>query len=131
MQIRGVELILQFCLNLERSRAWYEDVLGVKAVAYGGGLFWLGNRVVHLAQAAPDTCRGGTGVYVYVDDMDAVCQELRARGYRFNEAPYDIPVGRLVTLTGPSTCAPSRSIASTATRAPAVPWAPSRRRRSA
>jgi predicted enzyme related to lactoylglutathione lyase len=101
MQIRGVELILQFCVDLERSRAWYEDFLGVKAVAYGGGLFWLGGTAVHLAQAAPGTGRGGTGVYFHVDDVDAAYQELRARGYAFNEAPYDIPVGRLVTLNDP------------------------------
>jgi predicted enzyme related to lactoylglutathione lyase len=40
-------------------------------------------------------------VYIHVADVDAAYQELTARGYRFNEAPYDIPVGRLVTLTDP------------------------------
>ena len=26
---------------------------------------------------------------------------MTARGYRFNEEPYDVPVGRLVTLNDP------------------------------
>jgi hypothetical protein len=36
-----------------------------------------------------------------VDDVDAAYMELTARGYTFNEEPYDIPVGRLVTLNDP------------------------------
>ena len=101
MQIRSVEVILQFCVDLEQSRAWYEDFLGLKAIAYGAGLFALAGTPVHLAPAAPGTGRGGTGVYFHVDDVDAAYAELRARGYRFNEEPYDIPVGRLVTLNDP------------------------------
>ncbi len=101
MQISRVEVILQFCLDVEKAQAWYEDFLGVKAIAYGGGLFALEGTPVHLAPAVPGTGRGGTGVYFHVDDVDAAYQELRARGYQFNEAPYDIPVGRLVTLHDP------------------------------
>ena len=101
MKISSVEVIVQFCLDMERSKAWYEDFLGVEAVAYGGGLFALTGTALHLAPGAPGTGRGGTGVYFHVDDVDAAYQELTARGYRFNEAPYDIPVGRLVTLNDP------------------------------
>ena len=45
---------------------------------------------------------GGTGVWFLVDDVDAAFKELRGRGYQFNEeAPFDIPPGRLVTLNDP------------------------------
>jgi predicted enzyme related to lactoylglutathione lyase len=101
LQINGVEVIVQFCLDIEKSKAWYEDFLGVAAIAYGGGLFALGGTALHLAPGAPGTGRGGTGVYFHVADVDAAYKELTARGYTFNEEPYDIPVGRLVTLNDP------------------------------
>ena len=101
MKISSVEVIVQFCRDMEQSKAWYEDFLGVAAVAYGGGLFALAGTALHLAPGAPGTGRGGTGVYFHVDDVDAAYKELTARGYRFNEEPYDIPVGRLVTLNDP------------------------------
>jgi catechol 2,3-dioxygenase-like lactoylglutathione lyase family enzyme len=101
MKITGVEIVIQFCLDVEKSRAWYEDFLGLKSIAYGGGLFALNGTPLHLAPAASGTGRGGTGVYFHVDDVDAAYRELRARGYIFNEEPYDIPVGRLVTLNDP------------------------------
>ncbi len=101
MKIGSVEVIVQFCLDIEKSRAWYEDFLGLKAIAYGAGLFALVGTPLHLAPATPGTGRGGTGVYFHVEDVDSAYQELTARGYTFNEEPYDIPVGRLVTINDP------------------------------
>jgi catechol 2,3-dioxygenase-like lactoylglutathione lyase family enzyme len=101
MRINSVEIVIQFCLDVEKSRAWYEDFLGMKAVDYGSGLFALSGTPLHLAPGALGTGRGGTGVYFHVEDVDAAYQELTARGYTFNERPYDIPVGRLVTLNDP------------------------------
>jgi predicted enzyme related to lactoylglutathione lyase len=37
----------------------------------------------------------------HVAGVDEAYHELTARGYRFNEEPYDVPVGRLVTLNDP------------------------------
>jgi predicted enzyme related to lactoylglutathione lyase len=101
IKMSHVEIILQFCLDMERSKNWYEDFLGLKAVAYGGGLFVFDGTTLHLAPGSPGTGRGGTGVYFHVEDVDAAYKELTARGYKFNEVPYDIPVGRLVTLNDP------------------------------
>ena len=33
--------------------------------------------------------------------LDLIGFKLTARGYRFNEEPYDVPVGRLVTINDP------------------------------
>jgi glyoxalase/bleomycin resistance protein/dioxygenase superfamily protein len=41
------------------------------------------------------------GGYFQVENVDEAYKGLTARGYRFNEEPYDIPVGRLVTLNDP------------------------------
>jgi hypothetical protein len=32
-------------------------------------------------------------VYFHVESVDQAYQELTAHGYRFNEEPYDVPVG--------------------------------------
>jgi predicted enzyme related to lactoylglutathione lyase len=50
---------------------------------------------------SPGTGRGGTGVYFEVDDVDQAYRERVARGYKFNEEPFDIPPGRLVTINDP------------------------------
>ena len=51
--------------------------------------------------AAPETGRGGTGVWFLVDDVDAAYRAKMAEGFTFNEPPFDIPPGRLVTLKDP------------------------------
>jgi hypothetical protein len=61
MQIRSVELILQFCLDVETSKARYEDFLGRNAIPYGAGLFALRGTALHLAPATPGTGRGARG----------------------------------------------------------------------
>ena len=102
LKIGGLEIIIQFCIDTEKSKAWYADFLGIEPIAYGAGLFALddGTRF-HLAPATPGTGRGGSAVYFYVPSVDEAYAELRGRGYAFNEEPYDIPVGRLVTLYDP------------------------------
>jgi hypothetical protein len=60
---------------------------------------WLAARL-ELLEAEKELTRR-TGVYFRVDDVDAAYKALSTRGYTFNEEPYDIPVGRLVTLNDP------------------------------
>jgi predicted enzyme related to lactoylglutathione lyase len=100
LKINRVEAILQFCADPEKSKAWYADFLGT--TPYAGPMFVLdGNTTLFLAPGSPGTGRGGTGVYFQVASVDAAYKELTARGYRFNEEPYDIPPGRLVTINDP------------------------------
>ncbi len=102
LKIGGLEVIVQFCIDPDRSRAWYADFLGIEPTSYGEGLFALGDGArLHLARAAPGTGRGGTGVYFHVPSVDEAYAELTGRGYEFNEEPYDVPVGRLVTINDP------------------------------
>ena len=59
LKIDGLEVIIQFCIDVQKSRAWYTDFLGIAPIAYGAGLFVLGdNTRLHLAPAAPGTGRG-------------------------------------------------------------------------
>src|SRR5262245_33404552 len=101
MKASGMEVVVQFCVDPEKSKAWYADFLGVETTQYPSPLFVLGGSTLLLAPGAPGTGRGGTGVYFHVESGDEAYQELTARGYRFNEEPYDVPVGRLVTLNDP------------------------------
>jgi predicted enzyme related to lactoylglutathione lyase len=101
MQVSGIEVVVQFCVDPEQAKAWYADFLGVETTPYPSPLFVLGGSTLLLAPGAPGTGRGGTGVYFTVESVDEAYKELTARGYRFNEAPYDVPVGRLVTLNDP------------------------------
>ena len=97
MKISGIEVVVQFCVDPEKSQAWYADFLGLETTKYPSPLFVLEGATLLLAPGAPGTGRGGTGVYFNVESVDEAYKELTARGYRFNEAPYDVPVGRLVT----------------------------------
>ena len=102
MQISRVEAILQFCVDPEKAKAWYRDLLGLETTDYDGPLFVLdGGTTLLLAPGAPGTGRGGTGIYFHVESVDESYKALKARGYTFNEEPYDIPPGRLVTLNDP------------------------------
>ena len=54
-----------------------------------------------LAPSAPGTGRGGSGVWFEVEDVDAAYAERTAEGFAFNEEPFDIPPGKLVTINDP------------------------------
>jgi predicted enzyme related to lactoylglutathione lyase len=101
MKVSGIEVVVQFCVDPEKSQAWYADFLGVETTPYPSPLFVLEGATLLLAPGVLGTGRGGTGVYFHVASVDEAYQELTARGYRFNEEPYDVPVGRLVTLNDP------------------------------
>ena len=103
MQVRRIETVLQWVSDPERSKAWYADFLGVEPTPYEGPYFKFSEHAyLILAQASPGTGRGGTGVWFEVEDVDAAFDELRERGYVFNEPePFDIPPGRLATLNDP------------------------------
>jgi predicted enzyme related to lactoylglutathione lyase len=101
MKVSGIEVVVQFCVDPAKSQAWYADFLGVETTQYPSPLFVLEGTALLLAPGVPGTGRGGTGVYFTVESVDEAYKELTARGYRFNEAPYDVPVGRLVTINDP------------------------------
>ena len=103
MRAQRIETVLQWVGDVEASRKWYADLLGIEPTPYDAPYFKFAEHAyLILGQASPGTGRGGTGVWFLVDDVDAAFKELRGRGYQFNEeAPFDIPPGRLVTLNDP------------------------------
>ena len=102
MQVRRIETVLQWVTDVDASTRWYADFLGLDVTDYEAPFFKFdANAYLILAPASPGTGRGGTGVWFEVEDVDAAHTELTGRGYAFNEEPFDIPPGCLVTINDP------------------------------
>ena len=103
MQARRLETVVQFCSDPEASARWHAEFFGVEATPDGGPYFCFeqGPGYVILAPAAAGTGRGGSGVWFEVESVDEAYAQRTAAGYAFNEEPFDIPPGRLVTIDDP------------------------------
>lgn len=102
-RVRRIETVFQWVDDIPAATEWYRRLLGVDPSPYEAPFFKFEEHCyLILGQAVPGTGRGGTGVWFEVDDVDARYEELRAEGFAFNEEPFDIPPGRLVTLNDPA-----------------------------
>jgi predicted enzyme related to lactoylglutathione lyase len=103
VQVKRLETVVQFCSDVARSTSWYSKLLGEQPTPYETTYFRFGSGSGYLilAPAAPGTVHGGSGVWFEVDDVDAAHAALVADGFAFNEAPFSIAPGRLVTLLDP------------------------------
>lgn len=102
MRARRIETVIQFVSDPEASSRWYARLLGVEPTPYEAPYFKFDEPpYLILAPGAPGTGRGGTGAWFLVDSVDETYRELQAAGFHFNEPPFDIPPGRLVTLGDP------------------------------
>lgn len=101
-RVRRIETVLQWVSDMPRATDWYARFLGIDPTPYEAPFFEFEEQCyLILGQAAEGTGRGGTGVWFEVDDVDARFAELQSEGFVFNESPFDIPPGRLVTLNDP------------------------------
>ncbi len=101
MKVRRLETVVQFVSDPERSKQWYAEFLGIAPTPYEGPYFkFQEHAYLILAPSAPGTGRGGSGVWFEVESVDEAYEQLKSR-YRFNDPPFDIPPGRLVTLNDP------------------------------
>lgn len=99
---RRIETVFQWASDPAVSTSWYTRLLGIEPTPYVAPFFRFGEHCyLIIGQAAPGTGRGGTGVWFEVENVDRSYAELRAEGFVFNEPPFDIPPGRLVTLNDP------------------------------
>jgi len=82
-----------------RSVEHYRDMLGFRVeFTYGEPTFYAGverdNVAIHLQAASETKRRPGHGaINVFVTGVDALYQELKARGARTTEEPADRPYG--------------------------------------
>lgn len=102
MLIAKIATVVQWCSDVEASKAWYTRLLGLPVTPYEGPYFRFDEGCyLILAPASAGTGRGGTGVWFEVADVEAAYREKLAGGFAFNEPPFAIPPGKLVTLNDP------------------------------
>lgn len=102
MSVRALATVVQFVSDPARAGEWYTRLLGVAPTPYGAPYFRFGEGAyLILAPSASGTGRGGTGVWFEVEDVEQAYRQLTADGFVFNEPPYAIPPGNLVTLFDP------------------------------
>ncbi len=102
MRARRLETVVQYVADPEASARWYAQVLGVEPTPYAAPYFQFGEHAyLILASATPGTGRGGSGVWFEVESVAETYRELLEAGFEFNETPYEIPPGQLVTLNDP------------------------------
>lgn len=115
--LRDLGAITLFVEDLPATAAFYRDVFELKRVHEDedSAVFDLGNTLINLLRSsaadelvAPGAvARSGTGsrfqLTVWVDDADAVCADLRARGVALQNGPVDRPWGqRTACFTDPA-----------------------------
>jgi catechol 2,3-dioxygenase-like lactoylglutathione lyase family enzyme len=78
-------------VDLQRARAFYAEKLGLEPSEErpGGLLYRLGECEFALFESAGRSTGSFTQLAFEVEDIEAVVEELRARGVRFEE--YDLP----------------------------------------
>jgi catechol 2,3-dioxygenase-like lactoylglutathione lyase family enzyme len=104
---KGVAAITLFVEDLDKARRFYREVFGVEVLVEDDAstAFRFGNTIVNLLKAtaadelvAPaavgDPDAGARLVFtIDVDDVDATCAELIARGVELLNGPVDRPWG--------------------------------------
>ena len=115
--LKGVGAITLFVEDLEQSKSFYANALGVDQVYEDedSAVFDFGNTIVNLLKIAaareliePGAVAGREAgsrfqLTIWVDDADAVCAELDGRGVTLLNGPMDRPWGqRTASFTDPS-----------------------------
>ena len=112
-----IDAITLFTEDLERSKAFYQDVFGLPVYFEDGNsaVFKLDNTLINLLKTAEahdliapaKVATAGAGsrsqFTIGVDDVDAVCAELARRGVHLLNGPLDRPWGiRTASFADPS-----------------------------
>ena len=103
LSLKGLGAITLFVEDLERSRRFYEDVFGLRPI-FGdesSAAFDFDNTIINLlsSQAAGELIEPGVvaapdagsrfQLTIWVEDADAACAELEARGVVLLNGPVD------------------------------------------
>ncbi len=92
--------VMVYVRDVPRALEFYEAKLGFRRIeSYGDGYARLespgGGTTMALHRAEPERDRGSDGIRLYfeVDDLEAFCERLAARGVAFLEPPKQMPWG--------------------------------------
>ena len=104
---QGISAITLFVEDLERSKKFYPDVFGLPVTFEddASAVFSFGNTIMNLLKAteareliepaivAPPDAGSRLQLTITVDDVDATCALLAARGVELLNGPMDRPWG--------------------------------------
>jgi catechol 2,3-dioxygenase-like lactoylglutathione lyase family enzyme len=117
VSLKGLGAITLFVEDLERSRSFYQDVFGLQLINEDedSAAFDFGNTIINLLRipaartliepAAAGSREAGSRfqLTIWVDDADAACAELDARGVELLNGPMDREWGvRTACFTDPA-----------------------------
>jgi len=83
---RKLQQVALTCRDLERSKAFYRDTLGLTFMFEASNMLFFqldGIRLMIGKEMTPDTPIGGSVVYFDAPDMDTIGPALEARGVKF------------------------------------------------
>lgn len=102
--IRKVAFTMYAAVEYERTRAFYEQTLGLTVGLKGvrNGIFWLeydlpGGGCIALSNATGDAPGGGGTIALEVADLDALIADLKAKGVAFKGDVVHGPKCRMAT----------------------------------
>ena len=103
--IAGVNHITFAVCDVERSFAFYRDVMGFEFMFSEPEMHWasfkVGGMMFSLAEGAEETHGTGdrnTGIGFMVPDLDAAHAELAAKGVKFTMGPGKMPWGGYMAM---------------------------------
>lgn len=105
--VGGISAITLFVEDLAAAKAFYQTVFGLPVVFEDGNsaVFHFGNTLINLlktdaapelitpAPVAPTEAGARAQFTITVDDVDALCSELKQRGVELLNGPMDRPWG--------------------------------------
>ena len=108
MKIVECAFVIYPVTNLERSRAFYEGVLGLQPTAtlIDGGSFWIEYEVGGTTLGIGNEpflkpCGEGAHLVIEVAEFDAAVRHLKSRGVDFAMEPFDSPRCRAAIVHDP------------------------------
>ena len=110
MKITEIAFTAYPVTDMQRARAFYENVLGLKPASINGPtpeMQWveyeIGPHTLAVSNMAPDWNPNPDGgcVGLEVEDFDHAISELRAAGVAFRVEPFATPVCNMAVVTDP------------------------------
>ena len=102
--IKGLFDVAVVVSNSGKAAEWYKDKLGFDVRSQEG--HWVtvapkgSNVILHLCETTPLE-QGNTGIAFSVDDLDATCKEMTAKGVEFTVPPKKADWGSFAKFKDP------------------------------
>ena len=103
--IQGLQFIMLHVTDVAEAATFYSEKLGLKIEDQNPGFVQFGSGpgggavlAIGVGESRPDP---GTELWWFVDNADAACADLKAKGVKIVEEPKDEPFGRVFSFKAP------------------------------